>query len=155
MHMWTVERILSFTTPVGDCLEWTRCLNTDGYPRLYPNIKVHRLLYKLLHGVDIEGLVVRHTCDNPKCLKPEHLVEGTALENVQDRVKRDRTYRTITKEFVDDIKLFPDTCTNKEIAEVVGIDHRRVSEIRSGKRDETGRMRKKAAPAAGGVIFVA
>jgi len=152
--MWTVEKVLSLTTPVGDCLEWTRCFNTDGYPRLYPNVKVHRLLYRLLHKIDLEGLVIRHTCDNPRCLKPEHLLVGTAFDNVQDRVARDRTYRTITKESVKSVQSFPDTYTNKRVAEITGIDQRRVSEIRSGKRDETGRLCKQAACAAGGVIFV-
>lgn len=35
--------------------------------------------------------VCRHTCDNPRCIEPEHLVPGTHQDNVKDRVARGRT----------------------------------------------------------------
>lgn len=34
--------------------------------------------------------VVRHTCDNPRCINPEHLIGGTQVDNMQDCVKRGR-----------------------------------------------------------------
>ena len=34
--------------------------------------------------------VVRHTCDNPRCINPEHLVGGTQLNNMQDCKQRGR-----------------------------------------------------------------
>lgn len=86
--------ILSHTTANGDCLEWTRCLNTDGYPRAVFdnnfNGKVHRVVYELTSGENITGKVVRHSCDNPKCLNPKHLLIGTPTDNMLDRDKRDR-----------------------------------------------------------------
>lgn len=56
----------------------------------------HRLAYCLANAVSLEaiaGLVVRHTCDNPRCINPEHLLLGTQLDNVQDRQVRGRTAR--------------------------------------------------------------
>lgn len=45
MEIGSLEWLLSFTEPNGECLEWTRCFNTDGYPRRgvkgNSNIKVH------------------------------------------------------------------------------------------------------------------
>ena len=77
------------------CLIWTKCFNTDGYPRALiegnANAKVHRVVCELHTGQDISGLVVRHTCDNIKCVNPEHLIIGTYLDNVNDRVIRDRS----------------------------------------------------------------
>ena len=51
----------------------------------------HRLAYAFTHNVPVESLeVVRHTCDNPGCCNPSHLINGTILENVQDRDMKGR-----------------------------------------------------------------
>jgi hypothetical protein len=34
--------------------------------------------------------VVRHTCDNPACINPAHLVKGSQKENVSDMLQRQR-----------------------------------------------------------------
>jgi len=71
-----------------------RCLNTDGYPRAVidgnNNAKVHRIVWELFNHRSAEGKVIRHTCDNPKCIKPEHLVLGTSQDNIKDMDNRDR-----------------------------------------------------------------
>jgi len=91
-----LEKILSYTVKDGDCLVWTRCLNTDGYPRAAingnANGKIHRVVWELYNGKSAQGYVVRHTCDNPKCINPDHLIIGTNLDNIQDRTDRDRAH---------------------------------------------------------------
>jgi hypothetical protein len=139
---WTVDKILSLTKEVEGCLEWTRCLNTDGYARIGPNVKVHRLIYELLHGEDISGKVVMHLCDNKKCLNPEHLKVGTFGENNSDRSVKDRSYRVIKSDLVNMVKAFGAETSNAEVARQIGIDPRRVSEIRTGKRGPDGRLIK-------------
>lgn len=42
---------------------------------------------------DIKGLVVRHKCDNTRCINPDHLIIGTHADNVQDKVDRNRQAR--------------------------------------------------------------
>jgi hypothetical protein len=37
-----------------------------------------------------KGKVVRHTCDNPSCINPEHLKLGSQPQNIQDMVERGR-----------------------------------------------------------------
>lgn len=90
---------LAHTKEEGECLLWTRCLNTDGYPRAFvsgnSNVKVHREVFFDTHGYYPE--VVRHTCDNPSCISPQHLVAGTSLENVFDRHFRQRTHNQVSK----------------------------------------------------------
>ena len=53
----------------------------------------HRIVYCLVNKIDlqsIKGLVVRHKCDNPSCINPDHLELGTQQDNVNDRESRGR-----------------------------------------------------------------
>lgn len=49
---------------------------------------LHRAVYYDLTGQWPE--VVRHTCDNARCINPQHLIGGTHLENMQDMRERGR-----------------------------------------------------------------
>jgi len=79
---------------VTGCLEWTGFKSRDGYGVLHrggKHIKAHRLAYCNANGKhlnDIAGLVVRHKCDNRKCLNPDHLEIGSNIDNTQDRHTR-------------------------------------------------------------------
>lgn len=140
-----LEDILKHTVEVNGCLEWTRCFNTDGYPRMAwlgsTNGKVHRIVAEL-SGQDVVGKVVRHKCDNPKCINPEHLVTGSVIDNVRDMDERDRRFKKVdTKTVAAVIALWETGLFSKtDIAEKLGIDQRRVSEITLGKRDNNGRI---------------
>jgi hypothetical protein len=77
----------------------TGCHLWTGYrgPRDYGVIWVgrspkfaHRVAWELKHGPVPDGMVVMHTCDNPPCCNPEHLVLGTPGDNNRDRVKKGR-----------------------------------------------------------------
>lgn len=50
----------------------------------------HRIAYKSTYGPIPEGLVVRHTCDNPLCCRPEHLILGRHADNMADMAARGR-----------------------------------------------------------------
>lgn len=53
--------------------------------------RVHRLAWEATHGMSVpEGMVVRHTCDNPPCCNPHHLLLGTFADNTADMIKRGR-----------------------------------------------------------------
>jgi hypothetical protein len=89
----TVEIFWSQVDKSGECWIWCGCLNKSGYGR--PSIDdkpkyAHRVAWELTYGPIPDGLVVRHQCDNPRCVRPEHLLLGTHLDNVQDRVNRGR-----------------------------------------------------------------
>lgn len=79
-----------------DCVEWEKARDKNGYGRVGVDGKIHyahRVAYCRANGlelVDISGVVIRHTCDNPACVNPEHLVSGTQADNVQDMVDRGR-----------------------------------------------------------------
>ncbi|MFF6903484.1 HNH endonuclease [Streptomyces hydrogenans] len=83
----------------GECWPWTAAVNTCGYGvmrpegrRTGPTVKAHRVSL-MLTGVDIEGMVIRHSCDNPPCVNPAHLSVGTKADNSADMVSRDRHAR--------------------------------------------------------------
>lgn len=76
------------------CWPWTGTVGgRDNRPYVSINRKKHivpRVVFELFNGPIPEGKVVRHTCDNPQCCNPEHLIIGSRSENELDKYKRDR-----------------------------------------------------------------
>ncbi|MBB1606501.1 hypothetical protein A9972_22060 [Pseudomonas sp. UME83] len=59
-------------------------------------ILAHRLAYCMASGIEpeqIKGVVIRHKCDNPSCVNPDHLEPGTTQENMNDMTDRGRRVR--------------------------------------------------------------
>ena len=134
-----IKKLLSHTSPSGDCLVWQRCFNTDGYPRISlrgnSNVKVHRLIYELYNKEDISGLVVRHSCDNKSCINPEHLSVGTNIDNVADRVKRKRCHNYVSDvESKSVVELSIKGLTQAQIGYSLGIPKKRVEYILNKNR---------------------
>lgn len=76
----------------NECWEWTRPIYAF-YP--YFSIKrqlmpAHRVSYLFAHGSIPEGVCICHTCDNPKCVNPNHLYAGNHKSNMADCIKRKR-----------------------------------------------------------------
>jgi hypothetical protein len=74
------------------CLVWQGMRTDRGYGRAYTNgrgsarVRAHRAVYYLTHGE--WPLVCRHKCDNPPCINPDHLEDGTHADNQRDRAER-------------------------------------------------------------------
>ena len=65
-----------------------------GYPRINIGgrpMRLSRVVYQSEVGKLTDGQVIRHTCDNPLCINPAHLIPGTHADNVLDRVARNRS----------------------------------------------------------------
>lgn len=83
---------------VDGCWHWIGDTNRDhaGYGCFYHKgnrILAHRYMWELMNNSTIpHGKVVRHSCDNPICVNPDHLVLGTQRENIEDMIKRDRAF---------------------------------------------------------------
>lgn len=78
------------------CIRFTGHLDGEGYGRIMvARVKymAHRLSYSLNNGPIPDGYVVRHKCDNPSCINPEHLEVGTQADNIADKVSRGRQAR--------------------------------------------------------------
>jgi hypothetical protein len=53
-------------------------------------IYAHRAAWMLTHGPIPDGLFVCHACDNPPCVRPDHLFLGTTADNNRDRMRKGR-----------------------------------------------------------------
>jgi hypothetical protein len=98
----------------------------------------------MVNGDIPHGLYVCHTCDNPVCVRPDHLFLGTAQENVRDMIakgrdayRRQRKVRSkITEEQVIDMRARYNAggVSLTELAETHGVSNKTISKIIRGQR---------------------
>jgi hypothetical protein len=114
------------------CWEWTGFLNRDGYGQI--KVKGHSYLAHrlsaLIYGLDMSKPVVRHMCNNPKCVNYEHLQTGSVQDNIDDMVSADRHTHgerngraKLTQQQADEIrrKYKPRVYTLKMLADEYGV----------------------------------
>lgn len=83
------------------CWEWQGAKNRHGYGRIAitgENPKgAHRVSYYLAHGRWPEHQACHH-CDNPGCVNPAHIYDGTYADNTRDAIERGRSISVRRKE---------------------------------------------------------
>lgn len=90
----TVEERLrhhGWDTTASGCWEFRSGAMKSGHCRIRMNGKhvlVHRLSYETWVGPIPEGQLIRHKCDNPPCMNPDHLEPGTHQDNRDDVMAR-------------------------------------------------------------------
>lgn len=88
------ERFWLYVKKGPHCWEWVGNRDALGYGRISVNGRsssAHRLSYEIHHGKP-QKPVIRHSCDNPGCVNPDHLIEGTHRDNVNDMISRGRAW---------------------------------------------------------------
>jgi hypothetical protein len=88
-----ISRFFSKVDKTSSCWLWTGGLDKDGYGLFQLNGKqwrAHRYSQFISNGLDASKPIVLHTCDNPSCVNPEHLLNGTVQENNLDKVSKRR-----------------------------------------------------------------
>lgn len=140
-----VLRFGLFFTKKEGCWLWSGSLRTDGYGRFCvgkparKSAGAHRVAYLLHYGIDPGVNEVCHTCDNTKCVNPEHLFAGSKSDNMKDCVSKGRNVPMVG-ETNGKAKLSKADVLNirdryaagdaiKYIARIFGVNHKTVRDI--------------------------
>ena len=82
----------------NECWIWKAHRIKTGYGTFVPNSDIgkksglaHRASFRIFKDAYDDKLLVMHTCDNPPCVNPNHLKQGTPMDNTIDRKQKGRT----------------------------------------------------------------
>jgi hypothetical protein len=125
------------------CWLWKGANKVRGYGYLMIRqprwIGAHRYSYLLHHGKIPKGFVIIHKCDNPSCVRPDHLSTGTQTENIIDMIKKGRQNfhgrRKLTIEQMENIRkeYIPGKVTHKMLGDKYGVSRANISYVIHGK----------------------
>lgn len=88
-----VDRFWAKVDKSEGCWIWTGATLRRGYGAFQLNgraCRAHRVAYEMAYGSIPSGLFVCHSCDNPACVRPDHLWLGSAKDNTQDCIAKGR-----------------------------------------------------------------
>ena len=75
------------------CWNWLRAKIQGGYGQAkYDGVRIlaHRLSYQTFNGPLKKNRCICHRCDNPSCVNPGHLFQGTYYANLKDAINKGR-----------------------------------------------------------------
>ena len=118
------------TTPDG-CWTWTAGCDQDGYGHFKTDSRTWRAARWIFNQTNDSPLAgkeqVRHRCDNPPCVRPDHLIRGTQVDNSRDMVERERSARGD----LHGARLHPETIRRGVINTAAKLTDDQVREIRA------------------------
>ncbi len=87
-----IDRFWTKVNKTQTCWEWTGATTKFGHGMFSYSGKTlgaHRFS-ALISGMAIDGKLVCHHCDNPRCVRPDHLFIGDHITNMRDMVNKKR-----------------------------------------------------------------
>jgi len=112
------------------CWVWQGGTTKEGYGIVDVNkcprktMTMNRVSYYLFNGELPDNSSILHRCDNRLCFNPDHLYNGTAIDNVRDMINRNRQYHSkITFEDLDSILEKSLTMSKYDIAKEYGVSY--------------------------------
>lgn len=140
---------------IHDCWDWQSSINNDGYGQFW--IKghsfngfelsgkqqlAHRISWLFKHGILPKENLVCHTCDNRRCVNPNHLFLGSSQDNMNDKVVKGRAVggklkgeehgkSKLTQEQI--IAIRKSNFTQKTLAQIYNVKQNTISMIKNNK----------------------
>lgn len=140
------DRFLSRVSKTEKCWIWKGGKDDFGYGSFSLEgraRKAHIASYKLFKGDVPEGLCVLHKCDNPPCVRPEHLFLGTKADNMHDMIQKgrekhskgiDRPMAKLTENDIPTIRKHRNNgLSYGQIGKLFGVDPKTVWSVCNGK----------------------
>ena len=77
----------------SQCWEWmaAKCKGYGSFAVRRKTFVAHRISFVLSGGILMDGNLACHRCDNPSCVRPDHIFSGTHADNSLDRAEKGRT----------------------------------------------------------------
>lgn len=97
-----INRFWSKVVKSDHCWTWSGGQDKDGYGRIKvkgKHYRSNRFVWMFMRGAIPPGMVVCHHCDNPKCVRLDHLYAGTISDNARDMLMRGRDHVTGDKNY--------------------------------------------------------
>jgi hypothetical protein len=123
----------------GDCWDWKGHNNHSGYGIFWfkgtPR-GAHRVSFEMEHGRRIQdGEEICHACDNPACVKPDHLFAGSKSENQIDSARKMR--QGAQKLSIEDVARIREACLfgarPVDLGKAYGVSQQHIGKIRDRK----------------------
>src|SRR3990167_3209660 len=91
-----IDRFWSKVSKTDSCWLWLGKPNNDGYGKFWitelgRSVPAHHFSWEIHNSPIPDDLCVLHTCDNPPCVRPDHLFLGTRGDNNRDRSTKGRS----------------------------------------------------------------
>jgi hypothetical protein len=128
------ERLAAYTKHASGCWEWTGARNPQGYGvlRVGESARLaHRIAWELERGPIPLGLHACHRCDNPGCVRSDHIFLGTIADNNADMRAKGRNSgkpSKLTKRAIRLIEASP--AKNPDLAHRFGVSETTIRAIR-------------------------
>lgn len=144
------NKFYQFIVKTEECWIWRGYVDRNGYGRFRfcnnknrIDIKAHRASYFFHYGKLSSELLVCHHCDNPICVNPFHLFMGSSLDNMTDKIIKNRSvnvkgeqhgrHKLTTKDVYDILLMIKNKLRDDEISKIKNIGRKTVNNIRNYK----------------------
>ena len=107
-HVPIEQRFWQYVRKTNSCWIWTGATADWGYGTISIRHGVmrgaHRVSWELHYGSMPHAVCVLHKCDNPPCVRPDHLFLGSLKDNTQDMLAKGRHIVKLTKDQMEEIR---------------------------------------------------